>query len=865
MYLATAAFTGILVFVDSKLSGILNRATFMSSTIGFLLLNLLAFWWLVKLPEKWVPATFYIWLNFFNYMFIAHFWSFANDFFNPREAKRLYGLILSMGTLGGITGGLAADLSVSTAFKTEDVLLIAGIALLLSIVIVRVIEKRVPRKEPSKELSSTQVTTAEDTGKLLSENINRRHLHLIGAMIVLAVIVSTVIDYQFNSIVENNYVTKFARTEFFGEFFALLNAFSLVIQFFLTGKILKRFGIGVTLILVPIILSLGSLGFMFFPTILLAGFLKITDKTFTYSLMQSSRELLFLPIPSDVRVKAKLLLDVFVNRLASGVAAGLIILFTVMLAFDLTDLSILSLIVLVAWIGTTIALRKEYLTSIKRLLIRRDVDIEERVIETLDAETVRTLIKGLHSKDNQKVRYSLSLLELVSNTDVVDHLLRLLQHWDPQIRAQTLRILFKFGRQEMVDHIMPLMSDDDIEVRTEAIHFVWAYCDPCPSDRISEFLEDPEPKIRGAMLASLVTHTGKLSEEGQDVLKKMIAHPSEIERIEAARVLGMVAHGLGLHDYLIALMRDSSSKVQEVAIESAGKVLHQEFVGVLISKLGNPRLRKSARRALANYGNQILPQLRATLHAPQVNLQIRKGIPRVFYQIQTEESWDELIENLEYENTTIRFEIIKSMNKIRKCSPEWKFDRDKINHALMIEIRDYYWKLNIFHAYARKERLRIDVREVDDILHPALQEKLDESLERIFRMLALIYPQQDIYNSYYYITQGDQNERANAIEYLDNLLPGDLKVPLLPILDDIPLDHKVRQGRALFNLQRLTRKEALKNLLNDGDFWLQVCTVYSLGREKLQDFEDEVREQLHSNENILKETAERTLEQLEEN
>jgi len=84
MYLATAAFTGILVLIDSKLSGILNRLTFMTTTIGFLLLNLVAFWWLVKLPEKWVTATFYIWISFFNYLLVAHFWMFVNDFFNPR-------------------------------------------------------------------------------------------------------------------------------------------------------------------------------------------------------------------------------------------------------------------------------------------------------------------------------------------------------------------------------------------------------------------------------------------------------------------------------------------------------------------------------------------------------------------------------------------------------------------------------------------------------------------------------------------------------------------------------------------------------------------------------------------------------------
>ncbi len=105
MYIATAVFTGILVLFDVKLSSFLNRKTFVSVTMGFLLLNLVIFGWLVKLPYRWVPAVFYIWIYFFNYMLVAHFWTFANEFFNLREGKLLFGFILTIGTLGGIAGG----------------------------------------------------------------------------------------------------------------------------------------------------------------------------------------------------------------------------------------------------------------------------------------------------------------------------------------------------------------------------------------------------------------------------------------------------------------------------------------------------------------------------------------------------------------------------------------------------------------------------------------------------------------------------------------------------------------------------------------------------------------------------------------
>jgi len=111
--------------------------------------------------------------------------------------------------------------------------------------------------------------------------------------------------------------------------------------------------------------------------------------------------------------------------------------------------------------------------------------------------------------------------------------------------------------------------------------------------------------------------------------------------------------------------------------------------------------------------------------------------------------------------------------------------------------------------------------------------------------------------------QEEADEKANALEYLDNLLASELKVVLLPILDDIPLNHKVRQGRALFNLEKLSRKQALSALLEGGDLWLETCTVYSLRRERMKGFEAEVSERLNSTEKTLKETAERYLELLD--
>ncbi|MFQ5709179.1 MAG: Npt1/Npt2 family nucleotide transporter [bacterium] len=859
IYLVTAAFTGLLVFVDSKLSSVLNRVTFMSATLGFLLLNLLWFWWWMRWPEKWVFAFFYVWVSLFTTVLVAHFWTFANDYFHPREAKRLFGLVGTGGILGGIVAGLTADFSVPSVFSTEDLLLFAAATLVLSIFVVRLIEKYVPRRVFARKKLAPNPQTHHYSGKMFQGLTNRRLLILLGLMIAFGMTVSTLIDFQFNSIVEASYPTKFARTEFFGKFFALLGLISLFVQLFLSSKILRKFGIGLALALLPLILALGSVGLLVLPTILLASFLKLTDKSLNFSLNRSSRELLFIPMPSEVRLKAKLIIDVFINRFAGGLAACLILVFTLIFSFTVQQLSLVAIIVLVAWVGTTLALRKEYVNSIKRLLVRRDVDFEARVIETLDAETVAALRKSLHSPDHQIVRYALTLLHLVPKNEIVDDLKPLLKHWDAKIRAQALRMLFGSG-ENLLEEITPLLSDDDIEVRSEAIHFVWAHCNDCPSDRIDEFLGDPDPRIKGAMLASLINHTKQLTPRGKSILVAMLRDQSEFgeaQRIEAAKILGAIDHGFDLHENLAPLLNDASLSVQQIAIASAGKVQHDEFVLLLIAKLGDRRIRRSVRNALANYGNRILPILTNVLNDSKENRHIRQNIPRVLFEIGTQESWTALVDSLGIKNQAFRYEVIKSLNKVRKTAPDWPVDRTKVNKVLREEIREYYRKLNIFHVYGRKDRLVIEMREVDDILYPALQEKLDEGLERIFRLLALLYPSRDIHNSYYFLAQGDKEERANALELLDNLLPNGLKIRLLPILEEIPLNYKVRQGRAFYNLSRFSRTEALRALLDENDLWLKACTIYRITQERISGCTNKIRPYLKSSEPLLQEVARR--------
>lgn len=856
IYLGTALVTGILVFVDSRLSRRFHRTTVMSLTLGFLLVNLLLFWWLLKQEGAWVSAVFYIWVAFFSTLAVAHFWSFANDYFNPREAKRLFGVIGTGGILGGIAGGLAADFTVQYFFSTENVLLIAAATLLLAMAVVQYIERAVAVRPETGAATASYERVSDDT----SAYNYRWLLRLLGLVVVIEIVVSTLVDYQFNSMVERTLPTQAARTQFFGTFFAVLSFVSLVVQVLLTSRILKKFGLWVALIAMPVLLALGSAGFVVLPTLLMASALKVSDKSLNYSLYQTSRELVFLPIPSRLRMKAKLFIDVFLNRLASAVGAGLILFLTFMVPVSLHQLSYVVIVLLLGWVVLARFLREEYVLAIKSLLMRRDVDIEEEVIKTLDAETIEALKDVLDSKNEKKVRYALSLLELVPSGELIPHLKPLLRHWDAGVRAHALRVLFHCGGEELFEVVQPLLRDENIDVRIEAIHFICGHArDALPSESMARFILDPDPQVKASAVACMINHTGRLSPEGESALLEMLGDSTETgteRRKEAARSLGIIRHGFGLHENLMKLLNDAVLEVQKVAIESAGKVRHEEFVDVLMSKLQVPALKATTRQALANYGDAVLDRIRRVLENKDRDRRVRKSLPNILYRINTTESRELLLSHLQEQDNAIRYEVIKSLNKMRRRTPELRFDEERIREVLMRELQHYYRKLNLYHGYRPQASLH-GASTGRNLLRSALAEKLEEGLERAFRLLALVYPQEDMYRAYYHLTRGFRDERSNALEFLDNVLSNPIKEVLFPLVDGTPLQQRVVFGRSRFGLVSIKQGEVMPALLREDEDWLVACTIYMLTRERMADFREQVAAFLRAENPILRETAEK--------
>ncbi|MBI4373096.1 MAG: MFS transporter, partial [Candidatus Omnitrophica bacterium] len=371
-YVGEGLFLILITFGYIRLShSLVRKNVLFSVAIGFFASNIFIFWFLFKAGYlAWLSYIFYFWVAAYSITIVTQCWTLANDIFNAQEAKRLFGFIVSGGSLGGIFGGIVTN-QYAERIGTENLLLLAGFLLCACIVFVNVIWKyeqvheHVEKKNKKEAQTSGEPFQETSTWKLF---FNSRYLLLIAALVMIAKVASTIVDNQFNAVVESSILEKNARTAFFGGFLALLNGVSFFMQLVLASYALRQFGIGISLLMLPIGLSLGSAATIFSSLLSVAAFTKVYDGSLNYSINQLGKEILYLPIPSRVRYRVKPLIDMLVYRVSKTVAGLLIIMITPLLGIPDQKLGVIILLLAPLWVLIVWGVRDEYMQSIKKLL-----------------------------------------------------------------------------------------------------------------------------------------------------------------------------------------------------------------------------------------------------------------------------------------------------------------------------------------------------------------------------------------------------------------------------------------------------------------------------------------------------------------
>ena len=708
-----------------------------------------------------------------------------------------------------------------------------------------------------KDVDLKTVTTAgEERGVGGREAIRMlrgsKHLQVISLVIGFAAMGAFIIETQLNLAAEA--FEGRADTDGISALLATVQLYTsaagFLIQIWLTSRIHRYLGIGFALLLLPISLS-GTAVLMLFTGALGASMAaRILDTSLRYTVDKTSREILFLPLPTELKYQAKPFVDVTVDRVAKGVA-GVLILVLIKpwgLALSWPQLSFASLGMVGLWIFTAFRARRGYLAAFRQGIERQDMrpaDITGigagRGLDVADLSTVETLVEELAHPDEQRVLYAIDVLESLDKKNLITPLL--LHHESAAVQVRALTAL-SAARQDIAEQWLPtiqrMISDRSPDVRAAAVAALASLRNEDATALARPLLDDPDPRIEAT--AALVL-AGSEREEDHSVAEATLSRlaadtretSSQIRRDVAATIRQIGAPRC--RHLLIPLLYDHDPEVAEEAMRSVQAIGEADFLFVptLISLLRHRRLKAGARAVLVSYGPSVLDTLNFFLRDPDEDIWVRRHIPATIARIPCQKSMDILIDALQERDRLLRYKVVTALEWLRREQSGLTFERAPIEAFALKEGLRYFNYLSLHHNLFIRAGLPRDV-----FLASALDQRLTRTIDRIYRLLGLLYPWKDIAAARWAIERGDTRARASAVEYLDNILAGQVRKRLLPILEDLPLDEKIRRGNVMLKTRPRDVEETLLELINDEDEMISAVAIDFAGQRRLWNLTDDV-------------------------
>jgi ATP:ADP antiporter, AAA family len=216
---------------------------------------------------------------------------------------------------------------------------------------------------------------------------------------------------------------------------------------------------------------------------------------------------------------------------------------------------------------------------------------------------------------------------------------------------------------------------------------------------------------------------------------------------------------------------------------------------------------------------------------PETSADIRREIPAVLQAIGTQAAHYVLIESVLDGDTVLRYRIITALNKLGQQHPERPVDRKIVETVLGAEIMGHY------RSYQVLGTLGASLDDLSDPVVQGLRESMEREEERIFRLLKMLHPTDDLHSAYVGLQSNEPIVHDNSVEFLEAILGPQLRSLLIPLFDrDVSPRERARMADQLLGTALGDREEAISVMMLSHDPWLKSCAAYVIGELRLVKF-----------------------------
>ena len=780
------------------------------------------------------------------------FWNICNDMFDTRQAKRIFPLITAGGILGRVVGSFSTDFLSRTTNIDNLLLISAGLLFLAAVASQRVGQlfpppMAAPRtRAPEKKGWSSPIAGIKEMSVLAKGSLL---FMLLAAIRVLPNIIGPLFDYQYSVILTHTFPSEEALAQFLGTFRGVLNVITFVVLMFI-GKFHTRVGIPNALLFRPgnYFLVFALLLFRF--NIIVGIYGRISISVITTTLHNPASNIMINLFPDEFRAKIRPFLQM-VSR--AGSLLGSLILLGLNAFIRTSYFSIFGLLFAAPWILVTLRLKRNYSSFLLESLLDKQVDLRELqevdlTVLVQDKQTLNRLLKGLREEKGEAAVLCARILSEARYPELGEAILSVIGEKEPHVQVD----LFDLLRPEEAPLVPRLVEMAETAPPWLLPHLVRSVGRLAPNENIDFLTRTCEVEEKAVQAEAIVGlyHAG-MGDKGYSLLSEGLERRDPEDLVLAVTTVARAGE-VKLGDRLYAILeRETDPRVQAKTLEAIGILEMPQRNERVMPWLENPspEVRQAAVLALALDGEKAVEQAIEMLGDESSD--VREAALERISQI-GKQAVPSLLKAFTSPKRTLKDGVLRLLERLEVKDVEF-------SEFLTREIRQAYENIRDMESLKALERtpaLGLLIRHLED--------KNDDAVFTVFRILEAEGEGSKI-RTIYKGLKGVAREKANALETLEDTLHPGLSGVLIPLVEDIPLEEKLKVGQKQFGINGGRPSEpsaVLKGLLDSEDPMTQICALFAIGEGRMEDFGEKLETLQGHPDRAVQETAGQALERI---
>lgn len=297
------------------------RRVFLPWVYAFFIANILLFWTVFSyaiandIDYVWMSRVFFVWVSVFNLYVVAVFWSFMADIYSRDQGRRLFGMIASGGSIGALIGGVATSVLVGP-LGFQNLLLVSAALLLLAVYCIGRLRHWYEVEHQGE--TGDDITSHKPLGGSPFNGIkavfSSKYFAAMAISTVIASLLGTALYMFAAELVEEAITDVDDRTRFFSNMNNAINALAIVGQLFVVKHVVARFGVGVSLSLLPILSVVGFAVLALEPTLMVVAVLTVIRRALGFGFSKPTSDMLYSVVTPEEKYKAKNFIDTTIYR-----------------------------------------------------------------------------------------------------------------------------------------------------------------------------------------------------------------------------------------------------------------------------------------------------------------------------------------------------------------------------------------------------------------------------------------------------------------------------------------------------------------------------------------------------------------------